>query len=332
MPMINAQPAEPQWQAAAAAIHSAQSVLAVAHIAPDGDAVGSLLGIAGPLRALGKDVTAVIDDGVPPRLRFIPGSDSILTSVNSDEFDLMITVDCSDLERTGIAGAFGLAHSKHTINLDHHPTNTFFGDIHLVVPQAVAAVEVVYNFLEILGFELTADVACALLAGLVTDTQGFRISATNSRTLEIAQDLMQRGAPLAQIMASTLNSRPFAEVALWKQVLPSVHLEQGLIFATIRQNDIRRVGMDNMADGGLVSHLVNVDEAKISIVFKELPERQVEVGFRAKPGYDVATLALQLGGGGHTLASGCTIDGDLMQAQGLVLPLAHRAIAEGSDA
>ena len=320
---------EPPWQAAADAIDAAETILVVSHIAPDGDAIGSLLGIAQSLRARGKDVTAAIDDGVPAELRFIPGSESILSAVIAGDFDLLITVDSSDLSRIGEAGAYGLEHSKRAINLDHHPTNTRYGDIHLIVPGAVAAVEIVYDFLTFMAFEVSTDVAIALLTGLVTDTQGFRISATNSRTLEIAQDLMQRGASLSQIMANTLNSRPYQEVELWKQVLPSVTLERGLICAAIRQCDIDRAGLQTMSDGGLVSYLVNVDQAKVSVVFKELPENQVEVGFRAKPGYDVASLAFQLGGGGHTLASGCTVMGTLQQAQATVLPLARQVIAQG---
>jgi phosphoesterase RecJ-like protein len=326
--MTEAQP-EPQWQAAADAIDAAQSILAVSHIAPDGDAIGSLLGIAETLRARGKEVTAAIDDGVPAELRFIPGSESILPALSNSEFDLLITVDSSDLSRIGRVGAYGLEHSQRAINLDHHPTNTRYGDIHLIVPDAVAAVEIVYDFLAFMGCEVATDVAIALLTGLVTDTQGFRISATNSRTLEIAQDLMQRGASLSQIMANTLNSRPYQEVELWKLVLPSVRLERGLIYAAIRQCDIERVGLETMADGGLVSYLVNVVQAKVSVVFKELSDNQVEVGFRAKPGYDVASLAFQLGGGGHTLASGCTVDGTLQQAQDTVLPLARQVIAQG---
>lgn len=322
-------PPEPQWQAAADAIEAAQSILVVSHIAPDGDAIGSLLGIAETLRARGKDVSAAIDDGVPAELRFVPGSESIASAVSTGEFDLLIAVDSSDLSRIGEAGAYGLANSKSAINLDHHPTNTGYGDIHLIVPEAVAAVEIVYDFLRFMACDVSTEVACALLTGLVTDTQGFRISATNSRTLAIAQDLMQRGASLSQIMANTLNSRPYHEVELWKQVLPSVKLERGLICATIRQCDIDRAGLKSMSDGGLVSYLVNVVQAKVSVVFKELPENQVEVGFRAKPGYDVASLALQLGGGGHTLASGCTVNGTLQQAQATVLPLAREVIAQG---
>lgn len=322
--------AEPRWQAAADAIAGAQSILLVSHIAPDGDAVGSLLGMAHPLQERGKQVTAAIDDGVPHELRFIPGSDKVLPTVDAGEYDLMITLDSSDLERIGRAGAYGMAHSKRVINLDHHPTNTCYGDIHLIAPEAVAAVEIVYDFLARLGFEISAATASALLTGLVTDTQGFRISATNSRTLEIAQDLMSKGAPLAQIMARTLNRRAYNEVELWKLALPSVQLKDGLIYATVSQGDLRQAGLRNAGDGGLVSYLVTVDKAKVSIVFKELPEEQVEVGFRAKPGYDVASLALQLGGGGHTLASGCTVNGTLQQVRDIVLPLARQAIREGS--
>ncbi|MCE2470582.1 MAG: bifunctional oligoribonuclease/PAP phosphatase NrnA [Anaerolineae bacterium] len=320
---------KPQWQAAADAIDAARSILVVSHIAPDGDAIGSLLGIAQSLRARGKKVKAAIDDGVPAALGFVPGSESIRSALSAGDFDLLIAVDSSDLSRIGKAGAYGLENSGRAINLDHHPTNTRYGDIHLIVPDAVAAVEIVYDLLAYMGWDISTDVAIALLTGLVTDTQGFRISATNSRTLEIAQDLMQRGASLSQIMANTLNSRPYQEVELWKLVLPSVTLERGLIYATIRQCDIDRVGLKTMSDGGLVSYLVNVVQAKVSVVFKELPENQVEVGFRAKPGYDVASLALRLGGGGHTLASGCALDGTLQQARATVLPLARQVIAQG---
>lgn len=322
--------AEPQWQAAAEAVAGARSILLVSHIAPDGDAVGSLLGLSGPLKHAGKKVTAAIDDGVPQELRFIPHSESVLPAIDAGEFDLMITLDSSDLERIGCAGAYGMTHSRQVINLDHHPTNTRFGGIHLIVPEAAAAVEIVYDFLAFLGADIAPATAFALLTGLVTDTQGFRISATNSRTLKIAQVLMGKGAPLSEIMAQTLNKRTYEEVELWKLALPSVRLQDGLIHAAVSQSDLRRAGLKKAGDGGLVSYLVTVDQAKVSIVFKELPENEVEVGFRAKPGYDVGGLAFQLGGGGHTLASGCTMTGTLRQVQDIVLPLARQTIAEGS--
>ena len=320
---------EPQWGAAADAIHAADTILLVSHIAPDGDAVGSTLGLFHCLRDMGKSVTAAIDGGAPVSLRFLRGSDSILPKVERGKFDLLVTLDSSDLSRIGKSGAYGMAHSQSIINLDHHPTNTGFGDIMLVAPEAVAAAEIVFDLVEFMALEPSQPSAVAILTGLVTDTRGFRINATNSRTLEIAQALMQRGADLPQIMARTLNRRSYKDVLLWKAAFPSIALNGGLIHAAITQADLRAAGLTEMTDGGLVNHLLAVDQAKVSVVFKALPGDEVEVGFRAKPGFDVAQLALRLGGGGHTLASGCTLSGTLAQAKAQVLPLARQVIAEG---
>ena len=244
----------------------------------------------------------------------------------------MIAVDSSDIERIGNVGAYGLDHSKQVINLDHHATNIRYGDIHLIVPEAVAAAEVGFDLLSFMDIRLEYESAYALLTGLVTDTQGFRIHATNARTLEIAQELMKRGAPLPEIMAMTLNRRPYQDIELWKLVLPSVKLEAGLISASVTQDDYARSGVDAMSDGGLVNHLVNVDQAKVSVVFKEMRADEIEVGFRSKPGYDVASLAYQLGGGGHKQASGCTIAGSLARVRDRVLPLARQVVENGPAA
>ena len=323
---------EPQWQEATAAIRSAHAILVVSHIFPDGDAVGTLLGISETLRAMGKQVTGAIDGGVPAGLTFLPQTSTIKAEISVGEFDLLITVDSSDIERIGIAGAYGLDHSRVVINLDHHATNTQYGDIHLIVPQAVAAAEVSYDLIEFMGCELAYKSAFALLTGLVTDTQGFRIHATNSRTLDIAQALMRKGAPLPLIMANTLNRRPYEDVELWKRVLPSVSIDAGLISASITLEDIAQSGMKTISDGGLVNHLVNVDQAKVSVVFKEMQINEIEVGFRSKPGYDVASLAHLLGGGGHKQASGCTVEGSLAHVRERVLHLAHQVIANGTAA
>ena len=321
--------AEPQWREAAEAIRSAKSILIVSHIFPDGDAVGTLLGMGESLRALGKRVSGAIDGGVPADLTFLPQSTAIASEVSVGEFDLLIAVDSSDIERIGSAGAYGLDHSKRVINLDHHATNTRYGDIHLIAPGAVAAAEVAFDLLSFMDVELQYDAAYALLTGLVTDTQGFRIHATTDRTLEIAQALMKRGAPLPEIMALTLNRRPYQDIELWKLVLPSVTLEAGLISANVTLDDYARSGVNANSDGGLVNHLVNVDRAMVSVVFKEMRAKEIEVSFRSKPGYDVARLAYLLGGGGHKQASGCTVEGSLLRVRDRVLPLARQVVENG---
>lgn len=321
---------QPQWQDAVTAIQSAQTILVVAHVSPDGDAIGSLLGLTESLKLMGKTVTGALDDGVPDYLSFIPQTDTIVTAIADGEFDLMISTDASDVERSGKVGEYGFAHSKTIMNIDHHATNTGFGDIHLVVPSAVSATEVVFDLLSYMNHEVSEDAAYALLAGLVTDTLGFRINSVTARTLEIAQLLMQKNAPLSTIMQRTLNSREYQEVELWKLAFSSIQLDAGVISANVTLHDIETVGLDKPTDGGLVSYLVNVNEAKVSVVFKEQPENKVEISFRSKYGYDVATVALGLGGGGHKQASGCTVEGSLEDVRARVLPLARSVVEHGA--
>ncbi len=320
----------PQWDDVVSAIESAQSVLVVSHVSPDGDAIGSLLGVTIALESLGKTVTGALDDEVPDYLAFMPQSDSI-TDTPTGEYDLMISVDASDEERSGKVGEYGRQHSKIVVNLDHHPTNTGFGDLHLVVPTAVSACEIVFDLLGYMGHDMSDNTAYVLLVGMVTDTLGFRIDNTTPRTLEIAQALMSKNAPLPEIIGRTLNSKSYEEVLLWKSAYSSVQLDDKVIHGIVSLKDIENAGLDKSSDGGLVSHLIKVNEARVSVVFKEQPDNQVEISFRSKKGYDVGSLAFELGGGGHTQASGCTVDGPLTDVIDRVLPMAHTVVAKGAD-
>lgn len=319
------------WTEATEAVDTARSILLVTHFKPDGDAIGSLLGAANALRERGCAVTTVaVDDGVPPFLRFLPGSDTVQSSLTSGEWELMISLDCSDEERSGNVGVYGRAHSQRVINLDHHPTNTKFGQLYLFEPDAVSATQVVQEWLEHMNQPLSRAIAVPLLTGLVTDTLGFRTSNVRPETLGYAQKLMQVGASLTEVTARTLGSTPYQNIVLWKYVLPSVELKGGVISATVTQADARKAHLPDITDGGLVEYLVTANEAMISVVFKELADGRIEVGFRSKPGYDVATVALSLGGGGHRQASGATIPGPLDAAKTRVMPLLHQAYQQGT--
>lgn len=322
-----------QWEAATAAIDSASSILMVTHVSPDGDAIGSLLGLANALRERGSKVAAlVVDGGVPDYLAFLPGADGVRPNATKGEFDLMISLDSSDEERTGAAGVYGRAHSKQVINVDHHVTNTGFGDIHVVMPEAVSTAEIVQRWLEIMGQPLSTSSATPLLTGLITDTIGFRTSNVTSDTLNLAQRLMEAGAPLNEIMARTLGSKKYDVMKLWSYVMPGMELDDGIISATITQADIKRAGLPEITDGGLVEFLVTANEAQISVVFKEKDDGKVEVGFRCKSGYDVAQIAFSVGGGGHKQASGATIDGPLEAAKARIMPMLREAYQQGTPA
>ncbi|NWG15321.1 MAG: bifunctional oligoribonuclease/PAP phosphatase NrnA [Chloroflexi bacterium] len=313
--------ARTQWTEATAAVEQAASILIVTHVSPDGDAIGSLLGLALALRERGKKVDAAVDGGTPDFLKFLPGAETVRDRLKGGRWDVMVSVDASDEERTGVCGAFGRARSQRVINLDHHLTNTAFGDIFLVMPEAVSATEIVYRWLVEMQHPVSQPVASALLAGLVTDTMGFRTQNVTAGTFGIVQALMAAGAPLAEITARALVAKPYSLIELWKRVLPSVHLADGVISALITQDDLTAAGIRDVTDGGLVSLLASVEEARVAVVFKQKSDGAVEISLRSKPGFDVGQVALELGGGGHAQASGATIPGPLDAAAARVIPL-----------
>ena len=320
----------PQWREASQAIEEASSIVLVTHVNPDGDAIGSLLGLSNALQAMGKTVTAAVDGGVPDFLAFLPGAAGVVASLEQGEWDLMISTDASDEERTGLVGSYARAHSKQVINLDHHVTNTLFGQIHLVVPEAVSATEIVFLWWKHLGIALDRVVTMPLLTGLVTDTMGFRTSSVKADTLGIAQALMQAGASLTEVTARTLDSKPYKAIDLWKLALPTTELEDGVIYATATLDMLMKTGMDESVTGGLVSFLLQVEEAMVAVVFKQKALDQVEISLRAKRGYDVAKVAHELGGGGHTQASGATVKGNLEEVLQKVLPMLHGVVRDGA--
>jgi bifunctional oligoribonuclease and PAP phosphatase NrnA len=155
----------------------------------------------------------------------------------------------------------------------------------------------------------------------VTDTIAFRTNNVTPRTMAVTQDLMLHGASLYEVIDRTLGSKPLSHLELWKLSFPSIEFDRGLVWATVTLESLNKVGLDDMTDGGLVSLLVSIEEARISAVFKEQPDNKVEISFRSKNGYDVGSVAFGLGGGGHRQASGVTVSGSLAEVQQRVLPL-----------
>lgn len=319
-----------EWEKATQAIHDAQSILIVTHVGPDGDAIGSALGLGNALAQMGKTVTVADDDGTPDYLQFLPGSAQITQSLTTGQWDLMISTDASDEARTGNCGTYGRANSSVVINLDHHVTNTYFGDIYLVVPSAVSSTEIVHDWWVHVGITWTPEIARPLLTGLVTDTLGFRTSNVTAHTLHVAQSLMQHGASLAESTSRTLESKSWQEVQVWKNVIPTAELHGEVVSAIIRREDILAASLEDLNTSGLVSFLNQVNEARIAIVYKEEPDNTVKISMRSKPGYNVADVAFALGGGGHKQAAGATLSGSIEEAQSRVTPLLQEAVLKGS--
>lgn len=319
-----------QWVEATQLVQDAKRILIVTHVHPDGDAIGSMMGLANALRQMGKHVDVSVDDGVPKSLSFIPGSDTIYAKLTSGKWDLMISVDSSDEERTGQVGSYGRHHCKNVINLDHHITNIFFGDVYLVMVDAVSATEVVFKWLEYMNLlPLNRDIALPLLTGLVTDTMGFRTSNVKAETLGIAQKLMDFGASITEVTARTLDSKSYQALQLWGKAFQSMQLDDQIVSVNITLQDLADIGVKDVSDSGLVGLLNQINEAMVAVIFTEVHDEKVKVSLRSKRGYDVGSVAMALGGGGHKQASGATISGTMDSVREKVMPLLRQAVREG---
>lgn len=298
------------------ALDRAETVLCISHVSPDGDALGSLLGMGHLLTALGKRPTLALHDKVPADFFFLPGAETIISPEQvGGDYDLIVVLDASSSDRMGDVYRRDDHRAIPMLVIDHHITNTNFGQINWVDPSCAAACQMLVLLADEMNMPLSQNIAICLLTGLVTDTLCFRTPNTDARVLEAAMRLVDAGADLANIAARTVNSLPIRVFNLWGQVFPHIGFEDGVIWAPVSLVNRWAAGVGPGEDGSLSSKLIMANEADISATFvekiDEKGEAVVECSFRAKPGFDVAQLALSYGGGGHPPAAGCTIKGEL---------------------
>jgi bifunctional oligoribonuclease and PAP phosphatase NrnA len=314
-------------------LRHAQRVLAMCHIHPDGDAIGSLLALGWLLKQLpgGPAVTLACADPVPPALAFLPGAGEIVSDPPVAGWDAVVSLDASDPARLG--GIFHPASygGAALIVLDHHVTNLRFGALNLVDVEAAATAQVVVALADALGVPIAPEAALCLQTGLVTDTLAFRTSNVDARMLATAARLASLGAAIAPLVQRTLVDQPLAIMRLWGPALSGLRYADGVLWTEITRAMRAAAGVTDDGDGKLVSHLISASEARVAAVFNELADGTVEVDLRARPGHNVATVALSLGGGGHPAASGCTLPGTLAEVEGRVLPLLVVAAANGGS-
>ena len=272
------------------ALEGARRPLLIAHIAPDGDAIGSLLGLGLSLHRIGKDPILACQDRVPKTLRFLPYRDRIVRDVQDNDIDLVVSLDSSDPGRMGDIYDHTRFHALNLVVIDHHVTNLRFGTLNWIEESCCATAEMVYYLGQALHAPLDSDIATCILTGLVTDTRGFRTANTTARVMSIASTLMEAGAPLSKITENALNSRTYDTILLWGRVLATVQRDGNIIIAENRINERQDLNGVIRADG-LVSFILGAYGIDVAVVFTELPEHKVECSFRARPGHDVSRVA-----------------------------------------
>ena len=287
------------------------NVLVVSHVRPDGDAIGSLLGVGLALLETGKDVQMVISDGVPDNFRFLVGSE-LVTKKPTGKIDYIIVVDSSDIERTDeILQEYGIP----DLNIDHHKTNTRFAKINLIENEAVATAEILARYLPFWGLKITKPIADALLTGIITDTIGFRTTNIIPQTLKLTADLMELGGDLTGIYHKTIIEQSYAAARYWGAGLSKLRMENGLVWTTLSLSERNTSGYPYRDDADLIKILSAIEGAKIAVILTEQTRGYVKISWRLcgslQTDWDVSEIAQKFGGGGHKAAAGADVKGKL---------------------
>jgi bifunctional oligoribonuclease and PAP phosphatase NrnA len=291
---------------------AAHSVLIASHVRPDGDAIGSLLGLGLALGDAGKSVQMVLADGVASTFRHLDGADKIRTKIDG-AFDTFVTVDCADFRRTGKPFE---SLSQPDINIDHHITNERFGKLNLVEGHEVATSAILTNYLPLWGFPITKSIAAALLTGIVTDTLGFRTSNVTPESMRQVAILMETGVDMPDLYMRGLVRRSFASARYWGAGLTNLERKDGMVWGTLTLADRKVAGYSGNDDADLINIISAIDGFKVGMIFVEQPRNRVKISWRAlEPGIDVSPIATHFGGGGHAAAAGADVDGTLEEVK-----------------
>lgn len=290
-------------------IETKQAFGITTHIKPDGDGVGSSLGLCWLLRSLGKTAEVIVRGDIPLSYRSLPGADAIrdVSTVDS-KYDAVFVIECSEIERPGIAGL----ENEFTVNIDHHVTSEHFGTINWIDSTASAVGEMIYNLCKAIGGRVTREIAECLYMAMVTDTGSFHFSNTTDRTLKVASELLKAGVRPAEISEAVYNNYPWSRIELMRRVLPTVERDESGRVAWMRQT--REMRDDSDAVDGDNNGFVNIPlaarEVRVSIYMREVEEGSYRVSLRSKGSVNVAQVAEKFGGGGHRNAAGLRIEGD----------------------
>ena len=309
--------AEPEWDKALAAVTACESVLLLAHVTPDADALGSALGLGLALKSLGKKVQVSVGEEnfeIPSSLSFLPGSELIRAPEALTPVDLVISCDVSSDARLGNTLEI-LQAASVSIAIDHHSSFTGFGTIHLVDPAAAATAELVLEFIDRLGVELDMDIASAIYAGLATDTGSFKFQSTTSHTLRIAARLLDTGIDNSTLSRLLFDDEPLAALIMMGEAmsrvvfLPDAATGLGLVYTTVSLE--QRKGLPELAAERIIEALRRASEAEVAVVFKQADDGHWKGSLRSKTTVDVGSIAKAMGGGGHKYASGFSSTADL---------------------
>ena len=302
------------FQEAISLISNNDQFLLAGHVSPDGDCLGSVSALGLALEDMGKKVKWVSDAALPTMYSIIPGADRFdKPPAHVPEQTIVIALDCAVPGRLVLA-----ADTVVDLNIDHHCSNTMFGRINLVDPEASATGEMVYGLIKALNKPVSPRIALALYIAIATDTGFFRYSNTRPYSLHLAGELAEIGGlDLGQVAEVVHERKKFGTIKLLGKVLERMQLEMDgkVAWIEVTQAQLKRFDTDLDETEGFVNYCRQVDSAQIGVLFKETAHNDVKVSIRSNSNWDVSKLAAHFGGGGHPRAAGCTLAGSLPVAR-----------------
>jgi phosphoesterase RecJ-like protein len=324
----------PELDRAAAVIAAADSVALACHVAPDGDALGSMLALHHLCRAVGKPSVASWPAPfvVAPHYTYLPGLD---TATAPEDFppapDVMVTFDCGSMARLGELGA-SARNAGELIVLDHHLSNDRYGSINVIEVDAAATAVVVRELARRLDWSLTRDAAMCLYTGLVTDTGRFQYQSTTPEVFVLAEELAHFDLPISALSRQLFEEHRLTYLKLAGACLARAELDEDtrFVMAWITAADFEEYGVTFEETEGLIDLVRRTKEAEVSAVLKETPEG-IRVSLRSVTEVDVSAVATSFGGGGHRYAAGFTSDASLESVKAALGEAVAVAIKAHSD-
>ena len=296
-------------------IKNANNIVILTHETPDGDAVGSSLAMYFAIKRLGKEADVIIPD-LPRTYAFLPGAENIKKEGQNTNFDLAIALDCSDIKRlNGFANYF--ENAKIRIVIDHHSSNTMFGDHNFVNPAAPACAQILVTMLEYLGVEIDKEIGTCIATGIITDTGGFKYNTVTAETFEFIAELLNKGINISDTYRKALQIVSKKKFEITKVAVNRLELlEDGKIaFTYITREEQEGLGLETGDHEGIVEQGRDIEGVEVSIFLRQTPNGAYKASFRSNEYVNVSDICLMFGGGGHFHAAGCTIDLPLEQVK-----------------
>src|SRR6266850_2220302 len=309
-------------------IRDSETFCVVGHIRPDGDCVGSQLGLTLALESQGKKVTCWNEDIIPQKYRFLDSDHTIQKPRTGEKFDCVIATDAASFERLGVVGPC-VTERKLFINIDHHESNTRYADLNWVSAREASTGELLVRLMRVAKWPITKPIADCLFTAVSTDTGSFQYATTRPSTYQVAGELVRRGADLAKICDEVYQSYPLSRVKLLRHVYSHFKLthHDKIAYFWLKKADYARTGAESSDSEGLIDHIRAIAPVVIACVFEEIEPGLTRISLRSKSDkVNVNEIAAQFGGGGHMAAAGARIPGKPMAVQRKVIAAVKRAL------